>query len=88
MESYFYLWRLTKNQKYRDWGWEFFQSLEKFARVEDGYTSISNVESRTKPAPKDKMESFFLGETLKVSVSSRTEFVKGPNLAEVKKNRI
>lgn len=65
VESYFYLWRLTKNQKYRDWGWEFFQSLEKFARVEDGYTSISNVESRTKPAPKDKMESFFLGETLK-----------------------
>ena len=83
MESYFYLWRLTKNQKYRDWGWEFFQSLEKFARVQDGYTSISNVESRTKPAPKDKMESFFLGETLKVSLFPTTRVVKKAKLALV-----
>ena len=22
IESYFYLWRLTKDQKYREWGWE------------------------------------------------------------------
>lgn len=22
IEAYFYMWRLTKDQKYRDWGWE------------------------------------------------------------------
>lgn len=22
IESYFYMWRLTKNKKYREWGWE------------------------------------------------------------------
>ena len=22
VESYFYLWRMTKDQKYREWGWE------------------------------------------------------------------
>ena len=22
IETYFYMWRLTKDQKYRDWGWE------------------------------------------------------------------
>jgi len=65
VESYFYLWRLTKNQKYRDWGWAFFQNLEKYARVENGYTSISNVMSSKNPGNRDKMESFFLGETLK-----------------------
>jgi hypothetical protein len=65
VESYFYLWRLTKNQKYRNWGWEFFQNLEKYAKVEHGYSSISNVQSKTDPKPRDKMESFFLGETLK-----------------------
>lgn len=65
VESYFYLWRITKNQKYRDWGWEFFEALEKYARVENGYTSISNVQSKTRTQPRDKMESFFLGETLK-----------------------
>lgn len=65
VESYFYLWRLTKNQKYRDWGWAFFENLEKYARVENGYTSISNVMSSKNPGNRDKMESFFLGETLK-----------------------
>lgn len=65
VESYLYLWRLTKNQKYRDWGWEFFENLQKYARVDHGFTSISNVESKTRPQPRDRMESFFLGETLK-----------------------
>lgn len=30
-----------------------------------GYTSIGNVRDPMNPAPRDKMESFFLGETLK-----------------------
>ena len=25
VESYFYLWRLTKDQKYREWGWDVVQ---------------------------------------------------------------
>ena len=61
VESYFYLWRITKNEKYREWGWTFFENLQKFAKVENGYTSIGNVQSAARPQPKDKMESFFLG---------------------------
>lgn len=30
-----------------------------------GYSSINNVRNPRKPEPRDKMESFFLGETLK-----------------------
>lgn len=30
-----------------------------------GYTSINNVQNPSNPEPRDKMESFFLGETLK-----------------------
>lgn len=30
-----------------------------------GYSSISNVQDPQNPQPRDKMESFFLGETLK-----------------------
>ena len=26
VESYFYLWRLTHDPKYREWGWEFVQA--------------------------------------------------------------
>ncbi|KAG9337347.1 hypothetical protein JZ751_028915, partial [Albula glossodonta] len=66
VESLFYLYRFTQDRKYQDWGWEIFQSFNKYTRVPTGgYTSISNVRDPNNPNPRDKMESFFLGETLK-----------------------
>ena len=41
------------------------QAFEKYTRVEHGYTSIKDVRNPESPGYKDKMESFFLGETLK-----------------------
>lgn len=64
VESMFYMYRVTKDHKYRDWGWEIFQSLEKNAKVAHGYGAIVDV--RELPAEvENKMESFFLAETLK-----------------------
>ncbi|CAL8328551.1 unnamed protein product [Arctogadus glacialis] len=66
VESLFYLYRFTKDPKYRDWGWEILQSFNKHTKVSTGgYTSINNVRDPDFPLPRDKMESFFLGETLK-----------------------
>ncbi|XP_039081613.1 endoplasmic reticulum mannosyl-oligosaccharide 1,2-alpha-mannosidase-like [Hyaena hyaena] len=66
VESLFYLHRLTGERKYQDWGWEILQSFNKYTRVPSGgYSSISNVQDPRSPQPRDKMESFFLGETLK-----------------------
>ncbi|KAM7369297.1 hypothetical protein PAMP_013576 [Pampus punctatissimus] len=66
VESLFYMYRYTKDTKYRDWGWEILQSFEKYTKVSGGgYTSINNVCDPVNPGPRDKMESFFLGETLK-----------------------
>ncbi|MCI4392803.1 hypothetical protein PGIGA_G00150120 [Pangasianodon gigas] len=66
VESLFYLYRFTKDKKYQTWGWEIFQNFNKYTRVETGgYTSINNVRDPKSPSPRDKMESFFLGETLK-----------------------
>ncbi|XP_034968786.2 endoplasmic reticulum mannosyl-oligosaccharide 1,2-alpha-mannosidase isoform X1 [Zootoca vivipara] len=66
VESLFYLYRFTGDKKYQDWGWEILQSFNKYTRVPTGgYTSINNVQSTSNPEPRDKMESFFLGETLK-----------------------
>ncbi|XP_076140913.1 endoplasmic reticulum mannosyl-oligosaccharide 1,2-alpha-mannosidase isoform X1 [Alosa pseudoharengus] len=66
VESLFYLYRYTHDSKYRDWGWEILQSFNKYTRVPTGgYSSISNVRDPVSPGPRDKMESFFLGETLK-----------------------
>ncbi|XP_026195471.1 endoplasmic reticulum mannosyl-oligosaccharide 1,2-alpha-mannosidase [Anabas testudineus] len=66
VESLFYMYRFTKDTKYRDWGWEILQSFNKYTKVSGGgYTSINNVCDPVNPGPRDKMESFFLGETLK-----------------------
>ncbi|KAL2092224.1 hypothetical protein ACEWY4_012022 [Coilia grayii] len=66
VESLFYLYRFTKDRKYQKWGWEILQSFNKYTRVPTGgYTSINNVRDPEYPSPRDKMESFFLGETLK-----------------------
>ena len=41
------------------------QSFEKHTRLKEGYTSINNVKNPGNPGYRNKMESFFLGETLK-----------------------
>ncbi|XP_038222869.1 mannosyl-oligosaccharide 1,2-alpha-mannosidase IA [Zerene cesonia] len=63
-ESYFIMWRLTKEQKYRDWAWEAVEALEKHCRVEGGYTGVMNV-YHAQPQGDDVQQSYFLAETLK-----------------------
>ncbi|KRF93895.1 mannosyl-oligosaccharide alpha-1,2-mannosidase IA isoform X1 [Drosophila mojavensis] len=63
-ESYFVLWRLTHDQKYRDWGWQAVQALEKHCRTPHGYCGLRNVYQQ-EPQKDDVQQSFFLAETLK-----------------------
>ena len=42
-----------------------FESFEKYTRQIDGYSSINDVRNKDNIRPRDKMESFFLAETLK-----------------------
>jgi len=65
IETYFYLWRLTKDKKYRDWAWDAVQAIEKHCKTEDGYSGIRNVYSKEDPGKDDVQQSFFLAETLK-----------------------
>lgn len=64
VESIFYMWRLTHDEKYRQWGSEIMNSLEKYCRVDSGYSGLNNVNS-AQPNHNDRQESFFLAETLK-----------------------
>ncbi|PNY23600.1 alpha-1,2-Mannosidase [Tolypocladium capitatum] len=66
VESLFYMWRITGDIKYREWGWEMFRSFTNYTAVEDGggFTSLSNA-NVIPPVIKDNMESFWLAETLK-----------------------
>ncbi|MBK7229651.1 MAG: GH92 family glycosyl hydrolase [Ignavibacteriales bacterium] len=62
IESAFYLYRKTKNPKYLEMGKTFFDSIEEYCKVDEGYASLKSVMSKEKM---DSMESFFLAETLK-----------------------
>lgn len=43
VESLFYLWRLTGNKTYKEWGWNIFQAFEKNSRIESGYVGLKDV---------------------------------------------
>lgn len=58
VESWFYLWRITKDNKYRDWAWDTVQSLERHCRLHHGYSGIKNVYDVN--SPKDDVQQSFL----------------------------
>ncbi|KAL9157287.1 hypothetical protein ABFS82_09G133300 [Erythranthe guttata] len=62
VESLFYLWRLTGNKTYQEWGWNIFQAFEKNSRIDSGYVGLKDVNTGVKD---NMMQSFFLAETLK-----------------------
>ncbi|OMO81738.1 Glycoside hydrolase, family 47 [Corchorus olitorius] len=62
VESLFYLWRLTGNKTYQEWGWNIFQAFERNSRIETGYVGLKDVNTGIKD---NMMQSFFLAETLK-----------------------
>ncbi|KZS93510.1 glycoside hydrolase [Sistotremastrum niveocremeum HHB9708] len=65
VESLFIAFRLTGDSRYRDWGWQIFQSIEKHCKVPTGgYAGVTNVDI-VPPELEDKMETFMMSETLK-----------------------
>ncbi len=64
VESLYILNFLTKDPIYREWGWEIFQSIEKYCKTTYGYGAYDDV-TREELGPKDGVESFFFAETLK-----------------------
>lgn len=60
VESIFIAFRLTGDAKYREWGWQIFQSIEKHAKIQTGgYASIKDVD-QLPVVYEDKMETFLL----------------------------
>ncbi len=74
VESLFYMYHITQNPMYREWGWKMFSAFTEHTKLIDdltgriySYTSLDTVmESPVKEKKKrDNMESFWLAETLK-----------------------
>ncbi|OHT03486.1 Endoplasmic reticulum mannosyl-oligosaccharide 1,2-alpha-mannosidase [Tritrichomonas foetus] len=64
IESIYVAWKFTGDEKYRNYAWKMFKAINKTCRLEHGFSSIQYLDSE-KPSHENKMESFFLAETLK-----------------------
>jgi len=62
IESAYYLHFYTQNPRYREMGQTFLADLVRHCRTDAGYAALSSVETKEKA---DRMESYFLAETLK-----------------------
>jgi len=66
LESYFILYRITGDRKYRDWAWDAAQAIESLCKAGPGrgYSGLRNVYA-INPVQDDVQQTFFLAETLK-----------------------
>jgi len=64
IESIFVLYRITGDRSLLDSAWQMFQAIEKHTRTELAYAEIEDV-TVEQPEKADRMESFWLAETLK-----------------------
>jgi mannosidase alpha-like ER degradation enhancer 2 len=62
LESAYYLYHFTGDERYLEMGKTMFESIVEFTRTESGFAALSDVTTKQKA---DDMESFFLAETLK-----------------------
>jgi ER degradation enhancer, mannosidase alpha-like 2 len=62
IESAYYLFRLTGDERYREMGWAMADSVLQATRTNTGFSALASVITR---AREDQLESFFLAETLK-----------------------
>lgn len=64
VESLFYMWRLTHDRRYREWGWDVVNALVSHCKGSVGFSGINTV-TQVPAAQNDQQESFFFAETLK-----------------------
>ncbi|KAF1987520.1 glycoside hydrolase family 47 protein [Aulographum hederae CBS 113979] len=65
IESYYHAYRVTKDPKYQDWTWQAFQSIVHTTKVNEGFSSIANVNVVGGGGFADMQESFLFAEVLK-----------------------
>ncbi|KAL4772946.1 glycoside hydrolase [Aspergillus nidulans var. acristatus] len=66
MESIFYMWRITGDEKYREAAWRMFTAIEAVTKTEFGNAAVRDVMVEDGNVEReDSMESFWMAETLK-----------------------
>ncbi|KAJ1674526.1 hypothetical protein EV182_003103 [Spiromyces aspiralis] len=65
IESIFYMYRITGDNKYRDWAWKIWKGIQANCRVDGGYAGIKDVNKGRSAGYVNGQESFVYAETLK-----------------------
>jgi hypothetical protein len=71
VESLFYLFRATGDERYREWGYLIFKAIERHCRTPAAFSGVNDVEKNPHTTEQiaanwnDSMQSFFFAETLK-----------------------
>jgi mannosyl-oligosaccharide alpha-1,2-mannosidase len=64
LETWYYAYRATKHEKYRDWIWAAFEAINRYCRTETGFSSITNVDVPEGGSKGDVQESFVFAEVM------------------------
>lgn len=67
IESFYYAYRATNNQMYREWAWNAFVAINKTCRANSGFAELNDVNAPNGGSFIDYQESFFFAETMKYS---------------------
>lgn len=67
IESFYYAYRATGDQKYRDWAWTAFVAINATARTGSGFAELKDVNKQNGGGFMDFQDSFLFAEVLKYS---------------------
>ncbi|THC95625.1 hypothetical protein EYZ11_004887 [Aspergillus tanneri] len=65
IESFYYAWRITGEEKYREWVWNAFVSIKKYCRTDSGFAGLMDVNAKDGGGRYDNQESFLFAEVMK-----------------------
>lgn len=88
IESYYYAYQVTKEQKYRDWAWDAFVAINATTRAGSGFSSVTDVNAKDGGEKTDNQESFLFAEVMKYSYLIHAEVCYPPcSLATDERNQ-
>ncbi|KAH8698780.1 mannosidase MsdS [Talaromyces proteolyticus] len=73
IESYYYAYRITGDQKYREWAWDAYLAINSTCHTGSGYAGLNNVNIAGGGGFDNEQESFLFAEVLKYSYLIQAE---------------
>ncbi|RJE17693.1 hypothetical protein PHISCL_09972, partial [Aspergillus sclerotialis] len=65
IESFYYAWRITGEEIYREWIWDAFVAINKNCRTDSGFSGLTDVNAADGGSRIDNQESFLFAEVMK-----------------------